>query len=44
MMYFDRFRMVVVETKMQIQEMEDDSMALAQHSSNASHLNNGEHS
>jgi hypothetical protein len=41
-MYFDRFRMVVVETKSQIEEMEDHGMALAQHSSTASHLNNGE--
>jgi hypothetical protein len=41
MMYFDRFRMVVVETKSQIDEMEEHLMASARHSSTASHLKNG---
>ncbi len=41
---FDRFRMVVIETKSEIVEVNDREMAAAQHSKMASHLNNGERS
>jgi hypothetical protein len=42
--YFDRFRMVVIETKSQIMEGNGHEMNAAQHGSTARHFNNGEHS
>ncbi len=41
--YFDRFRMVVIETKSQIIEIQSHEIAAAQHINTASHSSHGKH-